>query len=42
MFEKDKSVSQKAYELGFQYPQYFSRIFNKKVGVNPNEYRLLD
>ncbi len=39
MFEKDKTVSQIAYELGFEYPQYFSRLFKKCVGMSPNEYR---
>lgn len=34
-----KSVSEVAYELGFQYPQHFSRMFKKKVGVSPNQYR---
>ncbi len=42
MFEKDKTVSQVAYELGFEYPQYFSRLFKKKVGMTPNEYRALN
>ena len=40
MFEKDKSISQIAYELGFEYPQYFSRLFKKRTGVTPNEYRM--
>lgn len=34
-----KSVSEVAYELGFEYPQYFSRLFKKRVGMTPNEYR---
>lgn len=39
MFERDKSVSEIAYELGFEYPQYFSRLFKKRTGMTPNEYR---
>jgi len=34
-----KSVSEIAYELGYQYPQYFSRAFKKVIGCSPNEYR---
>ncbi len=34
-----KSVSEIAYELGFKYPQHFSRFFKKEVGCTPNEYR---
>lgn len=34
-----KSISQVAYELGFQYPQHFTRLFKNIVGQTPNEYR---
>ena len=37
----NKTVSQIAYELGFQYSQHFNRIFKKNVGCTPNEYRKL-
>lgn len=37
----DKSVSEIAYELGFQYSQHFNRIFKKNVGYTPGEYRKL-
>ncbi|GAC1328826.1 MAG: hypothetical protein NVS3B11_09160 [Collimonas sp.] len=28
-----------AYELGFQDPAYFSRLFKKRMGVTPKEFR---
>jgi len=34
-----KSVSEIAYELGFKYPQHFTRLFKQHVGHTPNEYR---
>lgn len=35
----DKTISQIAYELGFQYPQHFTRLFKKVVGQSPYAYR---
>lgn len=37
----DKSVSEIAYGLGFQYPQHFTRIFKKTVGYTPSAYRII-
>lgn len=34
-----RSISQVAYQLGFQYPQHFTRVFKKATGMTPNEYR---
>lgn len=39
IFDANKSVSEIAYELGFKYPQHFSRMFKQQVGVTPLEYR---
>ena len=36
------TVSDTAYKLGFEYPQYFSRLFKKKVGISPTEYMTLN
>ncbi len=38
-FDASKSVNEIAYELGFKYPQHFTRLFKQRVGVSPNEYR---
>lgn len=35
----NRTMSEIAYELGFQYPQHFGRLFKKRVGMTPNEYR---
>ncbi len=35
----DSSISQIAYDLGFKYPQHFTRMFKKIAGVTPNDYR---
>lgn len=34
-----KTVSEIAYEVGFQYPHHLSRLFKKITGSTPNEYR---
>jgi AraC family transcriptional regulator, transcriptional activator of pobA len=39
IFDPGKSVGEVAYELGFKYPQHFTRFFKQQVGSTPNEYR---
>lgn len=39
LLDPKKTVSEVAYELGFEYPPYFSRLFKKKEGISPTEYR---
>ena len=39
LLQPTKSISEVAYELGFEYPPYFSRLFKKKEGISPTEYR---
>lgn len=36
------SISGIAYSLGFNYPHYFGRIFKKKTGNTPQEYRQMN
>jgi AraC-like DNA-binding protein len=38
LLEPNASISETAYKLGFEYPQYFSRLFKKKTGTSPREY----
>lgn len=35
----DVNISEVACELGFEYPQNFSKLFKKKVGVSPTAFR---
>jgi AraC-like DNA-binding protein len=35
----DHSISEIAYQLGFENPPYFSRLFKKEVGMSPKEYK---
>ncbi|MCI9245160.1 MAG: helix-turn-helix transcriptional regulator [Alistipes sp.] len=39
IFDVRKSVGEIAYELGFKYPQHFTRLFKKLTGLTPKEYR---
>lgn len=42
IYAHSKSVAEIALELGFKYPQHFTRLFKQKVGVSPNEYRSMN
>ncbi|HLA58510.1 MAG TPA: helix-turn-helix transcriptional regulator [Puia sp.] len=39
LMSTDKTVGELAFNLGFEYPQYFSRLFKSKTGMTPIEYR---
>lgn len=39
LLSTELSVSELSYSLGFEYPQYFSRLFKAKTGLSPVEYR---
>jgi AraC family transcriptional regulator, transcriptional activator of pobA len=42
IFDTQRSVSEIAYQLGFKYPQHFTRFFKQQTGQTPNEYRTLN
>lgn len=39
LLSTQRSVSEIAYLLGFQYPQHFTRLFKREVGCTPREFR---
>jgi len=39
LISTNKSVSEIAYELGFDYPQYFNKLFKQKTGKTPITFR---
>jgi AraC-like DNA-binding protein len=39
LLNSTKSINEIAYDLGFNYPHYFSRLFKKKTGAAPREYK---
>lgn len=42
IYDKEKSINEIAYELGFKYPQHFMRLFKEKVGYTPSEFKNLN
>lgn len=42
LLNSNQTVSELAFSLGFEYPQYFSRLFKSKTGMTPLEFRNLN
>lgn len=40
IYDRSKSISEIAYEMGYKYPQHFTRLFKQRVGMSPQEYRI--
>jgi AraC-like DNA-binding protein len=39
--DPSKTITEIGYELGFKYPQHFTRFFKQQAGCTPNEYKSL-
>ena len=42
LLSTNKTVGELAFALGFEYPQYFSRLFKSKTGKTPLEFRSMN
>ncbi|MEM0997566.1 MAG: helix-turn-helix transcriptional regulator [Bacteroidota bacterium] len=42
LLTRSDNVSSIAYDLGFNYPHYFSRMFKQQTGMTPQQYRETD
>ena len=42
LMNTEKNINEIAYSLGFEYPQYFNKLFKQKTGSTPMEYRNLN
>lgn len=42
LINTEKNINEIAYSLGFEYPQYFNKLFKQKTGKTPLEYRNLN
>lgn len=39
MFDPNASINDISFQLGFKYQQHFTRLFKRKTGMTPNDYR---
>jgi AraC-like DNA-binding protein len=39
-FDRSKSISEIAFEMGYKYPQHFTRLFRQRVGMSAQEFRM--
>jgi AraC-like DNA-binding protein len=39
LWDTSKSISEIAYDLGFEHPSHFTKVFKAKTGKAPKEYR---
>ena len=42
LLNTNDSINEIAYKFGFEYPQYFSKLFKSKTGMTAHEYRKLN
>lgn len=42
LLQSNQSVSEVAYALGFEYPQYFNKLFKLKTGLSPGAFRQIN
>lgn len=42
LLNTEKNINEIAYDLGFEYPQYFVKLFKQKTGRTPMEFRNLN
>ncbi|PZR24770.1 MAG: AraC family transcriptional regulator [Citrobacter freundii] len=42
LWSTENQISEIAYELGFEHPSHFTKLFKNKTGYSPKEYRLLN
>lgn len=42
LLQSKQSISEVAYEMGFEYPNHFSKVFKAKTGFSPSDFRKLN